>query len=200
MKRNFLLKTLFLFLAISLIACSKSDNTFKETEEPETKYYSLNMDKIVSFVGASYDVTSSSLKDFLHKEKTSVGVRTGEYLLKDGETLFVLELQESSDKKVSKITIEPSYMMYNREEQLEMFVKYIQQAESKFKFSNASHEPLYPTSLPLQFANSVDELLKRLQDNPTLRKDKTIMVKFKNNSNTEIMYWYILNKFGITIQ
>lgn len=200
MKRNFLLKTLFLFLAISLIACSKSDNTLKETEEPETKYYSLNMDKIVSFVGASYDVTSSSLKDFLHKEKISVGVRTGEYLLKDGETLFVLELQESSDKKVSKIKIEPSYMMYNREEQLEMFVKYIQQAESKFKFSKASHEPLYPSSLPFQIAYSVDELLKRLQDNPTLRKDKTIMVEFKNNSNTEIMYWYILNKFGITIQ
>lgn len=74
MKRNFLLKTLFLFLAISLIACSKSDNTFKETEEPETKYYSLNMDKIVSFVGASYDVTSSSLKDFLHKEKHRLGL------------------------------------------------------------------------------------------------------------------------------
>lgn len=187
---------LLIVLPFLFASCSSDDTDNLETES-DTKYYTFDFVKIADMTGKSYDAITKSLIDYKIKEEVSVGVRKTDYFLKDDVTYFSLELQESSENKVREIAIQPSFMMYSKEEQFEMFVKYIQVANSEFSSGIGWYEDYKGK---LHRVSSVDKMITLLQDEPTLRRDNTLWVGFRYKENIKINVWYISNKFRITFE
>ncbi len=186
---------LFLLLVVVLLSCKT--NELEKPVEIKQKYYLLDFQKITDMIGNDYSNNDLLLKEYKIKETTSVGVRTGEYFLMDRDSvLMVLKTTENSSGKVSEINLKTSYLKYSNAEQLDIYIKHLKLANSVLTFSNGIYDNTYGSQ---SLITSVDDIIKKLQDNPSLRKDHTILCTFRRNS-INIYAFYIANTYSVQIK